>query len=67
MKSDEDINLKRLRILGFIKGKTIKIITKAPLGDPFLVELGDLTLILSKSLIKKLNLVLCGEDVYKIT
>lgn len=67
MKSDEDINLKRLRILGFIKGKTIKIITKAPLGDPFLVELGDLTLILSKSLIKKLNLVPCGEDIYKIT
>ena len=67
MKSDEDINLKRLRILGFIKGKTIKIITKAPLGDPFLVELGDITLILSKSLIKKLNLVPCGEDIYKIT
>ena len=67
MKSEDDINLKRLRILGFIKGKTIKIITKAPLGDPFLVELGDLTLILSKSLIKKLNLVPCGEDIYKIT
>lgn len=67
MKSENDINLKRLRILGFIKGRTIKIIKKAPLGDPVLVELGDVSLILSKSVMKKLNLVACGENVYKIT
>ena len=66
MKSEDDINIKRLRILGFIKGRTIKIIRTAPLGDPVLVELDDLSLMLSKSLMKKLNLVACGKNVYKI-
>lgn len=66
MKNSEDITMKRLKTLGFIKGRTIKIIKEAPLGDPVQVELGDLDFILSKSVIKKLNLVPCGENMYKI-
>lgn len=67
MENTDDITMKRLRILGFIKGKTIKIIKEAPLGDPILVEIGDVDFILSKSAIKKLNLVPCEGNIYKIT
>lgn len=44
----DPILVSRLRELGFIRGESIRVVGRAPFGDPLVVEVGGATIALRK-------------------
>ena len=44
----DDVLLERLRELGFLRGETVRLVGRAPFGEPLLVEVRGMTIALRK-------------------